>query len=35
LLRSFEALMDHQDEVDPVVIGRFRLLIDQSLPLVF
>ena len=31
LLRSLDALMDHQDEVDAVVAGLLRPLIDQDL----
>ena len=35
LLRSLDALMDHQDEVDAVVAGLLRPLIDQDLSVVF
>ena len=35
LLRSMDALMDHQDAVDDVVAGLLRPLIDQDLSLVF
>lgn len=35
LLRSMDALMDHQDAVDEVVAGLLRPLIDQDLSLVF
>lgn len=35
LLRSLDALMDHQDEVDGVVAGLLRPLIDQDLSVVF
>ncbi len=35
LLRSLDALMDHQDEVDSVVAGLLRPLIDQDLSVVF
>lgn len=35
LLRSLDALMDHQDEVDTVVAGLLRPLIDQDLSVVF
>ncbi len=35
LLRSMDALMDHQTEVDAVVAGLLRPLIDQELSVVF
>ena len=35
LLRSMDALMDHQDEVDAVVAGLLRPLLDQDLSVVF
>ena len=35
LLRSMDALMDHQTEVDNVVAGLLRPLIDQDLSVVF
>jgi transposase len=35
LLRSMDALMDHQEAVDEVVAGLLRPLIDQDLSLVF
>jgi transposase len=35
LLRSMDALMDHQAEVDAVVAGLLRPLIDQDLSVVF
>ena len=35
LLRSMDALMDHQAEVDAVVAGLLRPLIDQELSVVF
>ncbi|WP_435751905.1 IS1634 family transposase [Thauera sp. AutoDN2] len=35
LLRSLDALMDHQDEVDAVIAGLLRPLIDQDLSVVF
>jgi len=35
LLRSMDALMDHQDEVDAVVAGLLRPLLDQNLSVVF
>ncbi|MCL4779014.1 MAG: IS1634 family transposase [Gammaproteobacteria bacterium] len=35
LLRSLDALIDHQDEVDAVVAGLLRPLIDQDLSVVF
>ena len=35
LLRSMDALMDHQTEVDRVVAGLLRPLIDQDLSVVF
>ncbi len=35
LLRSMDALMDHQTEVDAVVAGLLRPLIDQDLSVVF
>jgi transposase len=35
LLRSMDAIMDHQDAVDDVVAGLLRPLIDQDLSLVF
>ena len=35
LLRSLDAMMDHQDEVDAVVAGLLRPLIDQDLSVVF
>ena len=35
LLRSLDALMDHQDAVDDVVANLLRPLIDQDLSLVF
>jgi transposase len=35
LLRSMDALMDHQTEVDTVVAGLLRPLIDQDLSVVF
>lgn len=35
LLRSMDALMDHQSEVDAVVAGLLRPLIDQDLSVVF
>lgn len=35
LLRSMDALMDHQTEVDSVVAGLLRPLIDQDLSVVF
>jgi transposase len=35
LLRSLDALMDYQDEVDAVVAGLLRPLIDQDLSVVF
>ena len=35
LLRSMDALMDHQEAVDDVVAGLLRPLIDQDLSLVF
>lgn len=35
LLRSMDALMDHQEAVDAVVAGLLRPLIDQDLSLVF
>lgn len=35
LLRSMDALMEHQDAVDDVVAGLLRPLIDQDLSLVF
>lgn len=35
LLRSMDALMDHQSEVDAVVAGLLRPLIDQELSVVF
>lgn len=35
LLRSMDALMDHQPEVDAVVAGLLRPLIDQELSVVF
>ena len=35
LLRSLDALMDHQAEVDAVVAGLLRPLIDQDLSVVF
>ena len=35
LLRSMDALMDHQAEVDTVVAGLLRPLIDQELSVVF
>ncbi len=35
LLRSLDALMDHQDEVDAVVAGLLHPLIDQDLSVVF
>ncbi|KIN89305.1 IS1634 family transposase [Thauera sp. SWB20] len=35
LLRSLDALMDHQDEVDAVVAELLRPLIDQDLSVVF
>jgi transposase len=35
LLRSLDALMDHQDAVDAVVAGLLRPLIDQDLSVVF
>ena len=35
LLRSLDALMDHQDEVDAVVAGLLRPLIDQDLSVMF
>jgi hypothetical protein len=35
LLRSMDALMDHQAEVDTVVAGLLRPLIDQDLSVVF
>jgi hypothetical protein len=35
LLRSLDALMDHQDAVDDVVVNLLRPLIDQDLSLVF
>ena len=35
LLRSMDALMDHQTEVDHVVAGLLRPLIDQELSVVF
>jgi transposase len=35
LLRSLDALMDRQDEVDAVVAGLLRPLIDQDLSVVF
>ena len=30
-----DALMDHQDDVDAVVAGLLRPLVDQELPIVF
>ena len=35
LLRSLDALMDHQDEVDAVIAGLLRPLIDQDLSVMF
>lgn len=35
LLRSMDALMDHQDEVDAVVAALLRPLLDQDLSVVF
>lgn len=35
LLRSFEALMHHKDEVAAVAVGLLRRLIDLSLSVVF
>ena len=35
LLRSMDALMDHQDSVDALVAGLLRPLVDQDLSLVF
>ena len=35
LLRSLDALMDHQEEVDALVAGLLRPLIDQDLSVVF
>lgn len=35
LLRSLDALMDHQEAVDDVVTGLLRPLVDQDLSLVF
>jgi len=35
LLRSMDALMDHQDAVDAVIAGLLRPLIDQDLSVVF
>ena len=35
LLRSMDALMDHQPEVDDVIAGLLRPLIDQELSVVF
>jgi len=35
LLRSMDALMDHRDAVDAVVVGLLRPLVDQDLSLVF
>lgn len=35
LLRCMDALMDHQDEVDAVVAGLLRPLLDQDLSVVF
>jgi hypothetical protein len=35
LLRSMDALMDHQTEVDAVVAGLLRPLLDQDLSMVF
>ncbi|ENO98750.1 IS4 family transposase [Thauera phenylacetica B4P] len=35
LLRSLDALMDHQDEVDAVIAGLLRPLIDHDLSVVF
>ena len=35
LLRAMDALMDHQDDVDSVVAGLLRPLVDQELSIVF
>ena len=35
LLRAMDALMDHQDDVDAVVAGLLRPLVDQELSIVF
>lgn len=35
LLRSMDALMDHQGEVDQIVAGLLRPLVDQDLSVVF
>ena len=35
LLRAMNALIDHQDDVDAVVAGLLRPLLDQELSIVF